>query len=353
MRLPSRYFFSVVKTRLVLFLGCGIVFLLLASMAPSAGFADDTGGEQDSAVAKFKSWLEERDQTNTQQLEADTANSPQSSTKAQQSTVATSSQTSDNTSDEAFQQMVKQTMPMSPEQIKAYRNLVQKTQQAAATFPEEAPPKPISSTMVVNMAPGSSPPAIRMYQGFITSLVFVDSTGAVWPVVSYDLGNTKAFNIQWDRKSNVLMVQPQQAYTLANLAVKLEGLPTPVMLTLVPGQSVVDYRVDLRVNGLGPNAKQTVDSGLPPQTDGELLSVLDGIPPSGSQLLKVEGHVATAWRNGDLLYIRTRFTLLSPAWMNVMQSPDGMYAYKLQMTPSIMISHYGKPMTIKLEDGQA
>jgi intracellular multiplication protein IcmK len=342
-------------------LGCNkhllVIFTVLTLTFPALALADDTaasaGATSDSssgtdAVDKFKQWLKQRDKASKTKLDTMSA-SDQKATAAPVNPVSTGSLDAATMQDAAFQHVVQSTMPMSPDQIRKFRGLIQETQKAAAEFPGAAPPKPVSSTLVVNMAPGSTPPAVRMYQGFITSLVFVDSSGALWPVESYDLGNSKAFNIQWDRKSNVLMVQPQQAYTLANLAVKLKGLSTPVMLTLVPGQAYVDYRVDLRVNGLGPNATHTMHSGLPALADSDLIGVLDNIPPSGANRLKVEGGLAEAWELGGMLYIRTRFTLLSPAWINVMSSPDGMRAYKLQATPSILISQYGKPVAAKIQ----
>ena len=68
------------------------------------------------------------------------------------------------------------------------------------------------------------------------------------------------------------MVQARSTYTYGNLAVKLAMLNTPVMLTLVPGQKVVDYRVDLRIQGLGPNAApgSIQSEGLPDQADPDL-----------------------------------------------------------------------------------
>ena len=191
---------------------------------------------------------------------------------------------------------------------------------------------------------------IRRSRGFVSSLVFVDATGAPWPIEAYDLGDPKAFNIQWNKKSNTLMVQAMSAYNYGNLAVKLQDLNTPVMLTLVPGQQQIDYRVDLRLPEKGHLAKATIQgSELPEQADKTLLNILDGVSPQGAKRLDVSGGVAQAWLLGDALYVRTRFTLLSPAWMSKMSSADGMNAYKLQLTPLLLVSRYGKVMQLKVE----
>ena len=162
------------------------------------------------------------------------------------------------------------------------------------------------------------------------------------------MGNPKNFNVQWDKKTNTLFIQSASTYSSANLAVRLLDLDTPVMLSLVSGQKDVDYRVDLQVQGRGPNAEvPLVGDGLPNTSPG-LLSVLDGVPPSGSQELKVSGGLGRAWLSNGKLIFRTQLTILSPAWSAVVSSPDGTRVYELSPTPLILGSQNGKPIKIEL-----
>jgi intracellular multiplication protein IcmK len=252
--------------------------------------------------------------------------------------------------DQAFQNVANQAFPLSPDQIQTLNNMLDATKRAQAQAPNDRPPMPTSSSLIVNLSPGATPPIIRLSNGFVSSLVFIDSTGAPWPIEAYDLGNPSAFNIQWNKKSNTLMVQALSSYTYGNLAVKLEGMNTPVMLTLVPGQQQVDYRVDLRIQGMGPQAAPALaGSGLPDQANKTLLDILDGISPQNSKKLQVSGGIAEAWQVDKILYVRTRFTLLSPAWVSKMSSADGMNAYELRITPLILVSRYGKVLELKIE----
>lgn len=253
--------------------------------------------------------------------------------------------------DSAFKAVLQEAFPLSPDQLKQLHNMLDDTQRAAAADPYDSPPQPTSSSMVVNLAPGSTPPVIRLARGFVSSLVFIDSSGAPWPIQAYDLGNPNAFDIKWNQKDNTLMVQARSGYTYGNLAVVLQDMDTPVMLTLVPGQKVVDYRVDLRVQGLGPHASHTAlqGKGMPEQANAVLLSVLDGVAPKGSRKLMVEGSSGEAWVINDKLFVRTRYNLLSPAWMGKMSSADGMNAYELPKTPMILVSRYGKLVQLKIE----
>ena len=261
----------------------------------------------------------------------------------------TSRQTNQALDEAAFRQMIRGLMPLSPAQILRLKQMYYAQQFAASATPG-TPPKPTATSQMVNLSPGSTPPVIRLSQGYVTSLVFLDSSSQPWPIKSYALGNPKAFNIQWDKKSNTLVVQALDLYTTGNLAVQLHGLNTPVMLTMVSGQKAVDYRVDLRVQGYGPNAKQLpVGLGLPGQENPVLLSILDGVPPPGGKELNISGGSAQAWIQGSRMFVRTRLDVISPGWLATMSSADGMHAYQMQKAPLLLVSHNGKIMQLKIE----
>lgn len=253
--------------------------------------------------------------------------------------------------EQAFQNVSRQALPMTPEQIVRLKQMLAETQRASAVS-ADAPPKPVSTTQMVDLAPGSVPTPIRMQQGFITSIVFVDSTGAAWPIESCNIGNPKAFNLlPWQPGSNTIMIQALSMYTYGNIAVKLQNLATPVMLTLVPGQKVVDYRVDLRVQQAGPNSQGEVASDtLPEGAKDVLLGVLDGVPPDGAQPLEVLGGDCQAWELGNKMYLRTRFTVLSPSWIAVMTSSDGTKAYEMAKSSDVLVSRYGKTVNLRIRE---
>jgi intracellular multiplication protein IcmK len=252
-------------------------------------------------------------------------------------------------SNTAFNLLMQQNMPLSPQQVIKLRQLIDASQRAAST-PPTVPPKPVSTTLMMNLAPGSTPPAIRLAQGYVTSLVFVDSTGAPWPIAAYDVGDPNASTIQWDSKSNVLLIQAKSPYGDSDLVIRLVGLMTPLTVELVSGQRVVDFRTDIHVAGIGPNAKDLpTGTALPNSANQLLLNVLDGLAPTGSKLLSVKGGDCQAWLLGDKMYLRTRLTVLSPGWSGRMVSPDGMYAYEIQKSSSVLVSQYGEPIELKIE----
>ena len=250
----------------------------------------------------------------------------------------------------AFVKMLRNVMPLSPTQITTLHRLFDKTQRAVAKYPG-TPPKPTSSSVIVNMSPGETPPVIRLRAGYITSLVFLDATGQPWPIVGYDLGDPKSFNLQPntpDGKSNTLLVQTTSQYRAGNLAVMLKGQSTPVMLTLMPGQRAVDYRVDLRVPGLGPNAEVTLN-GISSTENPKLLAFLDGVPPSGAKQLDVDGAPAQAWLYFGHVFLRTRVTVLSPGWISSVSSADGTHVYEIDKTPVVLASKRGEMVQLSIK----
>jgi intracellular multiplication protein IcmK len=252
--------------------------------------------------------------------------------------------------DQAFKQLTDKVSPLTPEQIIQLRKDQDNAQRAVATFPT-TPPRPVSSTLTVDLSPGVTPPIIRLAAGFVTSIVFLDVTGQAWPIADYSLGNPKNFNLQWDKKTNTLFIQSTTAYNTGNLAIRLANLDTPIMLSLVSGQREVDYRIDLQVNGRGPNALAAlVGDGLPSAISFNLLSVLDGVPPPGSTELEVCATFGRAWitAQGKLIF-RTKLTVLSPAWSSTVSSADGTHVYEMTPTPLILASRNGKTIKIDLK----
>ena len=261
----------------------------------------------------------------------------------------------DSLRNEAFANVPDTLMPLSPDEIKDVRRIFNKTQQAGA-FTSDVPAKPVSSTIMVDISPGASPPVVRLSSGFVSSLVFLDSTGAPWPIKAYDLGDPKSFNIQWsqaggtdDSIDNTLMIQAITMYKVANLAVVLKGLNTPIMLTLVPGQEVVDYRVDIRAPGLGPKARPSYNM-MPATPNSMLIDILNGVPPQQAKLLRVTGGDAKAWSVGKTMFLRSDMTVISPSWISTMAgSEGGVNAYELPLSPVVLALKNGKLSKLHIE----
>ena len=249
--------------------------------------------------------------------------------------------------EQAFANATRILMPMNSTQIQTLHSMYDSTQRAINRT-VGAPPRPTTTELLVNTSPGSTPPVIRLSAGYVSTLVFLDASSAPWPIEWVDIGNPSDYNVQWDKKSNTLLIQALNGYRPANMALKLRGMQTPIMLTLVVGQKVVDYRVDLRVPGLGPNAQAEISS-INSSDNPVLLSVLNGIPPHGSQALTVKGGSARAWLIRGNLYLRTRYDVLSPGWISKVSSGDGTHVYVMALSPVILAMAHGKMMHLHIQ----
>ena len=327
-----------------------LIFTLVVMVAQGIGVcalaADDDGAKSQQALQQMQA-LQQQQLAKRKETEALLSGAPRRSAATPQQQYK-QAEGKDDMGESAFAAMATQLFPLDADQVHRLRQMFESSQ-AAAAAPAGTPPRPTATSQLVSLAPGSTPPVIRLTQGFVSSVLFLDSTGAAWPIAAYSLGNPEAFNIVWNKKDNMLMIQANKGYTYANMAIRLRGLETPVMLTLIPGQKAVDYRVDMRVPGLGPNAKQPSSIGMPSEVNTQLLSILDGSPPTGGQMLKVEGGDAQAWQVAGKLFLRTRYTVLSPGWMATLSSADGMRVYEMQQTPLVLVSAHGKVIQLKLK----
>lgn len=251
--------------------------------------------------------------------------------------------------DELFRRMLDDTLPLTPQQVKALKARIDQAQRAAAT-PVRNPPRPVSTSIRVSLNPGAVMPPVRIAPNIVTSLTFVDSTGAPWPVKDVVPGS-KAFDVKRPTPATVT-VSPLSPYAYGNLKIFLVGEEAPVRLILVSQQKEVDEHAEVRVSdGRGPNARMAVTkTQMPDSMNPVLQSFLDGITPQGARRLKVSGGDAVAWHMNGKLYLRTRSILLSPAEIGSGFSADGTAAYELPLTPSVMVSVDGQRRYLKIQE---
>ena len=234
-------------------------------------------------------------------------------------------------------------LPLSPDQIKQLRQQQDRVKRAASD-PARKPPKPRLRNHVADLSPGSTPPVVRLAAGHGTGISFNDSTGAPWPIEAIDLANKEDFSAVLSVPgTSVVTMNASSEYGQGNMLVFLKTMATPVVVTLLSGQQDVDYRLDIHIPGYGPNAKPQPVPVDPTARFNPLLSdVLDGVVPAGVKTVNIDGVSGMAWRMGDTLLLRTRYTLMSPAPRQVSQSQDGTKAYELDYTPQIVVSADGK-----------
>jgi intracellular multiplication protein IcmK len=250
---------------------------------------------------------------------------------------------------DAFDSALQKFFPLSPEQIDLIYNAYEQKLEVSS-LPYTPVPSAVTSTRHISLSPGSEIPLVRLSKGYISSIIFLDQTGQPWPIANYTLGNPESFDINWDTQSNALFIQSMKVWAFANIGIRLQGLPTPIMLNLASSQGEVDYRLDFTIPELGPFAKENprgVEQGYP--MDNKLLAYLDGSPPPMAIPLVLDPAIGQAWLDGAHVILRLKDSLLSPQWSGQTVSSDGTKVYQINKTNTIVLSRKGSPKTVTIK----
>ena len=250
-----------------------------------------------------------------------------------------------------YEQFTGQYFPSSPNEIRTLRGVVDRTQAAVAA--PAKPAKPKTGSISVSLSPGAQPPVVRAYYGNTSSIVVVDSSGAPWPVENFRIGNGAAFGLSRmdGPQGSSFALDATLPHAQSNLLLQLSGMKSPVILELVAGQAEYDARLEIRVQGRGPNAQTPIGASLPSGVDGRLLSVLDGVAPPNSKALNISGFgSAQAWMlpNGRML-VRTDVKVVSPAPTSFVRSADGTNVYEFMPTSELLGMSNGEFVELQIQ----
>lgn len=237
---------------------------------------------------------------------------------------------------------------------------------------------PVNRRVNVSYAPGQTTNIINTIKGYPTALSFFDSTGQPWPI-QWDTNSNPAavaggtncnaspgsggpsvaavgFYVCTPIKgSNVLEITPMSLQPRGGLLVTLQSAPKPIAFLLIAGGGRYDADLSVSVADRGPNAKVALitqpdapDTGAP-----FLTGMLEGVPPADAAPLSVSGVApddVRAWRLGDRVYLRTRYTLLSPEWTASEAGEGGLTVYAIPTTPVVLLSANGQTVSAALKD---
>ena len=255
---------------------------------------------------------------------------------------------------EAFDAALQGLLPLRPEEIRSVLERFDRTQESVET-PVYPNPKPEVVVQNISLDPGAKPAVIKLAYGHVTTVAFLDSSGAPWPIqdVSW-AGNFEVMETEQDpeRFSHVFRISPQSEFAYGNMSISLLSLMTPVIITLETNRDVVHYRFDALLPEYGPLAEAPlIEAGITTSAgDRELSAILEGVVPEGAERLDVEGvdGRTSAYRHNELVYLRTPLTLLSPGWNSSTASADGTRVYELENAPVVLLSDRGRMVRARL-----
>jgi intracellular multiplication protein IcmK len=236
---------------------------------------------------------------------------------------------------------------------------------------------PASRRVNVAFTPGQATSIIQVVKGYPTAVSFFDKTGAPWPIEwdtnSNPAGVAGGTNCNASQTaggpavaavgfyvctpvsgSNVLEITPSSLEPRGGLLVTLKGAPKPISFLLIGGGRTYDADLSVEVSERGPNAKGPPAQPMAPDTASPFLtSMLAGVAPAEATPLSVSGvspDDLMAWRVGDRVVIRTRYTLISPEWMASENGEGGLTVYSVPPTPVVLLSKDGQTVSASLSE---
>lgn len=228
-----------------------------------------------------------------------------------------------------------------------------------------APLRPASRVMTASIDPGSAPAVVHLMPGYVTAISVVGRDGTTWPIVTESVGSAGQFSVSSPAKSgngisaggkveqsngaptNLLTISPNFFGATSNLVLTLKDLDTPLVVMLESGPpdgKMVDGRITLRVNRDAPDSPPpTVLAPPPSPVDTTLMSFLEGTPPKDAEALPISAVGVEMWSWGGGLIVKTRDTLVLPAWTAQVQQ-DGVSVYQIPMAGAITVRDAGGAM---------
>jgi intracellular multiplication protein IcmK len=277
----------------------------------------------------------------------------------------------------AVQKAMQDAIPLTPEMIEELGRRFNATQRAR----EEAVTPlavPLNRQINVSFAPGAATSIINTVKGYPTAVSFFDSTGQPWPI-QWDTNSNPAavaggtncnapnsnaggpsvaaigFYVCTPTKgSNVIEITPVSLSPRGGLVVSLEAAQKPITFLLVSGGGRYDANLSIHVADRGLHAKVAImtQPNTPETGAAYLTGMLEGVPPADAVPLSIEGvspDELRAWRLGKNVYLRTRYTLLSPEW-TASEAEGGLTVYAVPATPVVLLSVDGRTVSALLKD---
>ena len=251
-------------------------------------------------------------------------------------------------------------LPLSPEGIERLARKFNEMHRAQEQAQQTSIALPVTRSVNISLGPGGATPIVQLVLGYPTAIAFLDSSGQPWPIVTDTNSNPTADGFGFDasapeKGSNVMQIIPRSRIPRGGLLVYLKGAPVPLTFMIVAGQGRYDARVDARIADRGPNAKvQIITRPNTPETGAAYLTaMLDGTPPAEAVPLVVAGvspDEVRAWRLGDRVFLRTRYTVISPEWVASEAGEAGVSVYALPSPPIVLLSADGRSVSARLTE---
>ncbi len=264
--------------------------------------------------------------------------------------------TRDTLIEQAFGHQMDMMLPMETKHIAEQKQKVRETEKAI----RQAEPLIATGSKQLILEPNAPIPVVLLTPGYVTALVFYDVTGAPWPITSCTEGNVNHFSVVKPedlKPGNMITVQSTSSQANSNIILTLAEFSLPVVIQIKTIDfeetgKVTDSMVSFRATKKGPLAKEPKIGRITqsPVSD-QLMSFLDGIPPKKAERIDSVSNYngMDMWRYKGVLYFRTVFPVIWPAWDLIVNGSEGIKLYRLPDVSNILVSDGGKSLSIDVK----
>ena len=254
---------------------------------------------------------------------------------------------------ETFGRAAEQATRLSPQEIERFRRIMEAKQDAMYGGPA---PETYARLYTVSLDTGAEIPTVEIAPGYVSSIVFVDAYGNPWPIEGNPaIGNPSlyAVTVHNSENRNVLTVSAKKAAGASNLSVSLLGQGLPVNIQLRTNRERTCLRGDMQIEGMGPKTDPimaTGGAGAPPATpDDVMMQFVDGVPPEKATPVPTSSRDWRAWVFNEMLYLRTKKSLISPGEEAVSYGTAGLRVYRMRQTPLVLYSDQGATKSLRID----
>ena len=247
---------------------------------------------------------------------------------------------------ELFQQAMEDIFPMTPEMLREFKAAVRRHQQLILGREEL---NPLVQSTRVTLEPGGEPQQLTLTPGIASLVTVFDALGNPWPLGPLIVGNKAAYQVLalGSEHPHAFTILPRVHAGSTNLIVSLAGASSPFVVLVRIDPETAHFHKSFLVDARGPESPETVsipNTGIAEPGSELLLAFLAATDlPEDAVEKPVAGVAATAWVRGDLMYVRSRHILISPAWSGSLAGPNG---YKVWMlsdpTAALLFSIQGR-----------
>lgn len=248
------------------------------------------------------------------------------------------------------EEAIDRTAPLTPDEIRELRSKLE-DRSNAMNEPLSPVGKPVRRLVNVDLSPGSLPEIIRVSYGQGGVVTFLDAAGRAWPVIAVENFSPRGLDVAVLGSNGVSIAVKSPTARIANLAVQLESLASPVTLSVAIGQSEIDYSVEMQLPRYLPGAPAPVGAveALPTLAASDLLNYLLGTVPKVARSLKTNMAGVQAWQiSPETMVVRTEALLASPRYSRRQSSANGLTVYELPVSPRLILAAQGQMQQVAI-----